>query len=80
MTTPLRPGDAFLLYTDGLSEARRGKEFLGQDGVAELARSARAAPTVRGAGETILDGALQFAGGALHDDACLVLIRRLSAR
>jgi len=57
VTVPLRPGDAFLLHTDGLSEARRGKEFLGQAGVIEPTRAARDAPTVRGAGGAILDGA-----------------------
>lgn len=77
VTVPLQPGDAFLLHTDGLSEARHGREFLGQEGVIELARTARAAPTVRGAGQAILDGARQFAGGSLHDDACLILVKRL---
>lgn len=77
VTVSLRPGDAFLLHTDGLSEARRGKEFLGQEGVIELARTACDAPTVRGAGVAILNGALEFAGGSLHDDACLILVKRL---
>ncbi len=77
VTVPLRSGDAFLLHTDGLSEARRGKEFLGQEGVIELARTARDAPTVRGAAQAILDGTCQFAGGSLHDDACLTLVKYL---
>jgi len=77
VTVPLHSGDAFLLHTDGLSEARRGKEFLDQAGVIELARTARDVPTVRGAGEAILDGAREFAGGTLHDDACLILVKRL---
>lgn len=77
VTVPLRSGDAFLLHTDGLSEARRGKEFLGQEGVIELARTARDAPTVRGAAQAILDGTCQFAGGSLHDDACLILVKHL---
>ncbi len=77
VTVPLNPGDAFLLHTDGLSEARRGAEFLDQAGVSELAQTARAAPTVRGAGEASLNGAQEFAGGTLHDDACLILVKLL---
>lgn len=77
VTVPLLPGDAFLLHTDGLSEARRGQEFLGQEGVMDLAQTARAEPTVRGASEAILDGVFEFAGGTLIDDACLVLVKRV---
>jgi len=77
VTVALLPGDAFLLHTDGLSEARRGNEFLRQEGVIELARTARAVPTAREAGAAILDGARQFAGGTFHDDVCLVLVKHL---
>jgi len=77
VTVSLQSGDAFLLHTDGLSEARRGKDFLNQAGVIELARAAGGVPTVRGAAQAILDGALEFAGGNLHDDACLILVKHL---
>lgn len=77
VTVALGPGDAFLLHTDGLSEARQGDAFLEQDGVIELAQAARKEPTMRAMAQAILRGAQEFAGGTLHDDACLVLVKRL---
>ena len=37
-TRTLETGDVLLLFTDGLTEARRGKDFLGYEGVTRLAR------------------------------------------
>ena len=85
----LAPGD-LLLLTDGITEARRGGEFLGYAGLVEIARThaweraATPAPggqTARAArlrqfGRAILDEAIEFAGGALHDDACLLLLEK----
>jgi len=64
------------LSTDGLPDARRGREFLDAEGVLRLVTDSLNTPTVRGMGEAILNGARAFAGGALQDDACLVLARR----
>jgi PAS domain S-box-containing protein len=77
-STPLRltPGDTLLMVTDGITEARRGGEFLGYEGMVELAQQALAAPTLREMGQAILAGARAFAGGSLRDDACLLLARR----
>ncbi|MBV9849400.1 MAG: SpoIIE family protein phosphatase [Armatimonadetes bacterium] len=70
-------GDLVLLATDGITEARRGSEFLGYDGMAELAgRAAASSASLPEAARAIFDGAHAFAGGVLHDDACLLLIRR----
>ncbi len=77
VTVPLQSGDAFLLHTDGLSEARQGGEFLEQKGVMELAQAARNKPTMREIAQAILQGAQTYAGGNLHDDACLVLVKYL---
>ena len=38
--TDLRAGDVLLVHTDGLTEARRGGEFVGRDGVAALLQGA----------------------------------------
>jgi PAS domain S-box-containing protein len=74
-------GETLLLATDGITEARFGSEFLGYEGMAALAVSRFASSTlpvpVQEIAQTILDGAREFAGGVLHDDACLLLIRRL---
>ena len=69
-------GDLLLIVTDGLTEARQGTQFLGEQGVAALARRAWDAGTLAETGQAILAGAQAFAGGHLHDDACLLLTRR----
>ena len=75
----LDPGDTLLLVTDGITEARRGKEFLEYEGLAALAKEAlgQPLPSLRDAAEVILNGARSFGGGSLRDDACIVLVRRL---
>ena len=83
----LGPGDAVLLATDGLTEARhlawdgpggrRAGPFLGLEGLAHLASQARGDPAPpRQTGRAIFEGVRAFAGGSFHDDACLLLARR----
>ena len=74
----LDAGDVILLATDGITEARRGMEFLGYDGMVGIVQRALGEDCRLGAvGQAVLDGAQKFAGGTLHDDACLLLVRRL---
>ena len=76
----LDAGDTLLLATDGLTEARCGKEFLGYEGMTALAqRASSPSALLPDVAQAVLDGAREFAGGTLHDDACLLLIQR-SAR
>lgn len=72
---PMGPGDTFLMATDGITEARRGREFLGSEGMADFVRRAGVAAPLTQMGHTILNGARTFAGGSLRDDACLLLAR-----
>jgi sigma-B regulation protein RsbU (phosphoserine phosphatase) len=68
----LRSGDVAVLYTDGLSEARRGEELFGTDGLrAVMERHAhrRAAHIL----ESILDAVRRFADRPLDDLTVLVL-------
>lgn len=77
--TRMEPGDRLLLYTDGLSEARRGTELFGLDRVIEAFAAFRGVP-VRDVASGIAEAAIAFAGGALGDDlAIIVLERRASA-
>ncbi len=69
-------GDTLVMTTDGLSEARRGKEFLGHEGVIALMKVARNEASLYGMSHVMLSGARAFAGGQLQDDACLLLARR----
>lgn len=75
----LAAGDTLVLVTDGITEARCGRDFLGYEGMTALAQGAlgRPLPTLRDAAVAILDGARAFCdGAALRDDACVVLLRR----
>jgi serine phosphatase RsbU (regulator of sigma subunit) len=72
----LEPGDTVLMVTDGITEARRGSELLGYEGMAQLAKQSVTPGSLYDAGKAILDGARDFAGGSLKDDACLILARR----
>lgn len=69
-------GDVVLLATDGITEARCGRSFLGYEGMVELAQQASNAGSLQAMGKAILDGARGFADGRLHDDACLLLATR----
>jgi sigma-B regulation protein RsbU (phosphoserine phosphatase) len=77
---PLRvePGDALVLYTDGLVEARNGKEEYGmrrlRQKVAELG-ALSAQEITRG----IIDSVVAFTGGGEQkDDVTLVAVKRIS--
>jgi len=72
----LEPGEALLLYTDGLSDTRDAAGCFYDDGRFEQAleelRDLPAAQLLQG----LLDDAGAFAGGPPGDDVALVLIRR----
>ncbi len=72
----LETEDLLLVATDGITEARRGSEFLGNDGMARLAVEALPLGSLEEIGQAILAGAKSFAGDRLHDDICLLLARR----
>lgn len=68
--------DAMLVsYTDGLIEARRGKEFFGEEGVVAALDRVRDV-SARAIAEYLRDEALRFAGGALKDDVAILVLRR----
>jgi len=75
----LPPSWALLLFTDGLFEARigNGHDRLGEEGLVELiARRRPELPVVDGWPETLLDAVEERNGGALADDAALVVLSR----
>jgi phosphoserine phosphatase RsbU/P len=69
----LGPGDALLLVTDGVTEARHGDSFLGDARLAALLRAA--APTADAMVTEVLDDVLAFQGGSPRDDIALVAVR-----
>ena len=72
----LDAGDLLLIATDGVTEARRDRQFLGNDGMARLAAASLRLGSLAEIGQAILDGAKSFAQDRLHDDVCLLLARR----
>ena len=76
-TRTLETGDALLLFTDGLTEARRGRDFLNYEGVTRLAQESLPSGGPDVMGTAIMDGVRMFAGESLQDDACLLVVHRL---
>ena len=72
----LRPGDLLVLYTDGLTEARRSGILFGVEGVqATLTRRRGASPTELA--NALVDAALEHAASPLSDDVAIVILRVL---
>lgn len=70
------PHDVLFLYTDGLTEARRGKEFYGEGRLFEVldrAHEGSAADVVR----EVLDEVLTFGGHSLKDDLAILAVKRV---
>jgi serine phosphatase RsbU (regulator of sigma subunit)/HAMP domain-containing protein len=72
-------GDRLLLYTDGLSEARRGKELFGIERVGEALRGFAGLP-VGDVASGIAEGAIAYAGGELQDDLAIIVLERCAPR
>lgn len=72
-TLKLEKGCTLLLYTDGISEARRGDEFLGVEGIAERLLTCKEAASGDVA-RCIHNAAIDFAGGELRDDAAILSV------
>lgn len=71
----LGEGDGIILYTDGLTEARRGRALFGEERLLDAVLAVRSAGS-RKVVEYLLGSATAFAHGRLADDAAVVAIRR----
>lgn len=71
------PGDKIVLYTDGISEARRGQEFFGIEGVQRVLEEEGHLPA-EGIVNALLNAALDWAHGNLRDDCAIVVVERLA--
>lgn len=72
--THLAPGDAAVLYTDGVTEARAGNDVLGEDALRSLLESCGGldAPAVA---ERVERAALDFQAGHPRDDIAVLVLR-----
>ena len=72
---PMASGDLVVMYTDGLAEARSGRQQFGENRIIRsVERDLNAAPDVLC--KSLLDAAKDFAGGSLGDDTAIMAIRR----
>ena len=70
----LEPGDAILLYTDGVTERHDGDRFFDDDGLARVLATCAGA-TASEMARAVEDATRSFADSALTDDIALVVAR-----
>ena len=76
-TVPFLPGDTLFLYTDGLTELRAPDgEFFGEARVLDHLRPGIAPKDLIG---ELIETALPFCKGTLHDDLAMAALRRTAA-
>ena len=70
----LHPGDILCLYTDGVSEGRRGNEYYGDERLMQLLSrlAGEAAPDIA---EKIVEDVVAFQNGLPRDDIAVVVLR-----
>jgi len=72
-TVTLAPGDRVVLFTDGVSEARRAGEDFGDERLIDVVRSNRELPAEE-LQEKIVEAITTFTSGSFGDDVTLVVI------
>jgi sigma-B regulation protein RsbU (phosphoserine phosphatase) len=70
----LHPEDTVVFYTDGVTEARRGDEFYGEERLLHLLTSSPAVGAT-GMAEAIEADVAAFQGGFLRDDVAIVVLQ-----
>jgi len=72
----LEPGDALVLYTDGVTEARSGGQFYGEQRLGATLRAQRG--SANGLAYRLLDDVVGFQAGTTSDDIVIVAVHRPS--
>jgi sigma-B regulation protein RsbU (phosphoserine phosphatase) len=75
----LAPGDTMVLYTDGVTEARRADAFFGEAGIARVL-GACAGLTAQQVADAVVAAALDFQYGLPRDDIAVVVVREPPGR
>jgi sigma-B regulation protein RsbU (phosphoserine phosphatase) len=71
---PLATGDVLVLYTDGVTEARRDDEYFGEQRLHEVLRTADG--SAQEIADSVLRTSLAFQSGDPRDDIAVVVLRR----
>ena len=71
----LDAGDALIVYTDGVDEARRGDALFGSARLIDLIAAAPPGATSAEMAQRIEDAALDFGGGVARDDIAVLVVR-----
>jgi sigma-B regulation protein RsbU (phosphoserine phosphatase) len=74
VTVELHPGEAIVLFTDGVLEARRGDEMLEHEGLARILADVAGEPAAEITG-VVVDAAMTFQEGLPRDDIAVVVVR-----
>jgi len=70
-------GDTIIMTTDGIAEARRGRDFLSYDGMMDLVtRHLTGSRPLEESAKAVIDSAKEFANGQFQDDVCMLLAKR----
>jgi sigma-B regulation protein RsbU (phosphoserine phosphatase) len=69
----LEAGESLLLYTDGLSEGRKGQQFYGEQRIASVAAASDGSAAALAT--SLLTDVLAFQGGTARDDIAIVVLR-----
>jgi PAS domain S-box-containing protein len=67
-------GDLLIAYTDGITEARRGKEFFGPDRLAAVVQTVRDR-SIEEIADRVIEAVRSFAGPEPSDDLALIALR-----
>ena len=74
----LLPGETMVLYTDGLTEARRGADFFGEQRLVETLIG-QDCSDVQGMVDALISRVTDHAGGRLADDLAVIAVRLAAA-
>jgi serine phosphatase RsbU (regulator of sigma subunit)/HAMP domain-containing protein len=74
-TVTLRTEDRLILYTDGIMEARQGKETLGIEGLQEILFAAADEHDPKALVEMLYTETLRYADDAVRDDIAIMAVR-----
>lgn len=74
VTTTLAPGDAVVLFTDGVTEARGRDGFYDDDRLVALLDTVRHAPAAE-MGQVVVDAVVDFQQGEPRDDIAVLVVK-----